>query len=44
MRLSARLSREGRFLRGLLRTLGRVRSSTSQSSILLCDDLEASVD
>jgi fatty-acyl-CoA synthase len=44
MRWSARLSREWRFLRGLTRTLGRVRSITAASTNLLCDDLEAAVD
>ncbi len=44
MRLSARLNREWRFLKGLLRTLGRVRSISAQSANLLCDDLEAAVD
>ncbi|MDR3507000.1 MAG: long-chain-acyl-CoA synthetase [Caulobacteraceae bacterium] len=44
MRLSARVKREFRFLRGLLRTLKRVRSIAADSPNLICDDLEAAVD
>jgi len=44
MRLKARVKREYRFLRGLLRTLGRVRSIAADSPNLICDDLEAAVD
>ncbi|HEX7761382.1 MAG TPA: long-chain-acyl-CoA synthetase [Caulobacteraceae bacterium] len=44
MRLSARLKREWRFLQGLFRTLGRVRSIAADSTNLICDDLEAAVD
>jgi fatty-acyl-CoA synthase len=43
MRLKARLQREWRFLRGLSRTLARVKSITPDSENLLCDDLEAAV-
>jgi fatty-acyl-CoA synthase len=43
MRLKARLQREWRFLRGLGRTLGRVKSIDPDSAHLLCDDLEAAV-
>jgi fatty-acyl-CoA synthase len=43
MRLQARLQREWRFLRGLSRTLSRVRSINPDSDNLLCDDLEAAV-
>ena len=38
------LSREIRFLTGLLRTLGRVSSIKATSKTLICDDLEAAVD
>jgi fatty-acyl-CoA synthase len=44
MRLQARVKREYRYLRGLLRTLARVRSIATDSSNLICDDLEAAVD
>ncbi len=44
MRLKARVQREVRFLRGLLRTLRRVRSIAGDSPHLACDDLEAAVD
>jgi len=44
MRLQARVKREYRFLRGLFRTLGRVRSIAQTSTNLICDDLEAAVD
>jgi fatty-acyl-CoA synthase len=43
MRLKARLQREWRFLRGLNRTLARVKSIDPDSQNLLCDDLEAAV-
>jgi fatty-acyl-CoA synthase len=43
MRLKARLQREWRFLRGLNRTLGRVKSIAPDSATLICDDLEAAV-
>ncbi|MDB5447319.1 MAG: acyl-CoA synthase [Phenylobacterium sp.] len=43
MRLQARLQREWRFLRGLNRTLGRVKSIAPDSDNLICDDLEAAV-
>jgi fatty-acyl-CoA synthase len=41
MRLKARLEREWRFLRGLTRTLARVKSIAPDSDNLICDDLEA---
>ncbi|WP_293902791.1 long-chain-acyl-CoA synthetase [Phenylobacterium sp.] len=44
MSFMARLKREWRFLRGLTRTLGRVRSIAADSPHLLTDDLEAAVD
>jgi len=44
MGLTARLKRDWRFLRGLFRTLGRVRSIAPNSPNLICDDLEAAVD
>ena len=44
MRLRARLMREFKYLRGLLRTLGRVRSIAPGSPQLICDDIEAAVD
>jgi len=40
----SRAAREWRFLRGLYRTLGRVRSISADSDWLTCDDLEAAVD
>jgi len=43
MRLRAKLKRDLRFMRGLLRTLGRVKSIRPDSSNLLCDDIEAAV-
>lgn len=43
MRLKARLQREWRFLRGLLRTLSRLKGIEPDSENLLCDDLEAAV-
>src|SRR6201985_2459726 len=44
MRLSARIEREIKFLRGLFRPLGKVRSIAPDSPTLICDDLEAAVD
>ncbi|HVI32636.1 long-chain-acyl-CoA synthetase [Phenylobacterium sp.] len=44
MRLKARLQREWRFLRGLNRTLGRVKSIAPDSDNLICDDLQAAVE
>jgi fatty-acyl-CoA synthase len=44
MPLKARLQREWRFLRGLNRTLGRVKSIASDSPNLICDDLQAAVE
>lgn len=44
MRLLDRLKCEWRFLQGLMRTLGRVRSIAAESTNLICDDLEAAVD
>jgi fatty-acyl-CoA synthase len=44
MRLKARLSREYRFLRGLTRTLNRVKSISKESRNLVCDDLQAAMD
>ena len=44
MRFWARAKREVRFLRGLLRTLERVKSIKPDSSDLACDDIEAAVD
>ncbi|RAK60310.1 long-chain-acyl-CoA synthetase [Phenylobacterium hankyongense] len=43
MALKARLQREWRFLRGLNRTLKRVKSISPESDNLVCDDLEAAV-
>ncbi|WP_395670365.1 AMP-binding protein, partial [Phenylobacterium sp.] len=40
MRLKARLKREWRFLRGLRRTLNRVKSIAPDSPNLICDDLQ----
>jgi fatty-acyl-CoA synthase len=40
----ARIRREVKFIRGLLRTLKRVKSITPDSTNLICDDLEAAVD
>ena len=42
--IMVKLSRELRFLSGLARTLGRVRSVSAESEQLICDDLEAAVD
>jgi fatty-acyl-CoA synthase len=44
MKLRARVQREVRFLRGLMRTLKRVRSIAADSPNLICDDIEAAVD
>ena len=44
MGLWARVLREFKFLRALVRTLRRVGSIAPQSSHLICDDLEAAVD
>ena len=44
MRLTDRVRREYRFVRGLFRTLGRVRSIAATSTNLICDDVEAAVD
>ena len=43
MPLRARLQRDWRFLRGLSRTLARVKSIRPDSPNLLCDDVEAAV-
>jgi fatty-acyl-CoA synthase len=43
MSLKAKLQREWRFMRGLNRTLGRVKSIASDSPNLICDDLQAAV-
>ena len=44
MSLAARLKREWRFLRPLMRTLQRVRSVSADSPQLSCDDLQDAVD
>jgi fatty-acyl-CoA synthase len=44
MRLKARLQREWRFVRGLNRTLKRVKSVAPDSANLICDDLQAAVE
>ena len=44
MRLQTRIQRELKFLRGLVRTLLRVRTIRPDSSRLICDDIEAAVD
>ena len=44
MNLQARVRREIKFLRGLWRTLGRVKGIAPDSNHLICDDLEAAVD
>ena len=44
MRLSQKIRREVRFLKGLSRTLKRVKSIAPDSVNLICDDLEAAVD
>jgi fatty-acyl-CoA synthase len=44
MSLKAKLQREWRFLRGLNRTLNRVKSIAPDSEVLACDDLQAAVE
>jgi fatty-acyl-CoA synthase len=44
MRLQTRIQRELKFLRGLVRTLLRVRTIRPDSTRLVCDDIEAAVD
>ncbi len=44
MSLAARIRREWRFIRPLIRTLNRVRSVAADSPHLSCDDLEDAVD
>ena len=44
MRLKARLDREWRFLKGLNRTLARVKTIKPDSPNLVCDDLQAAVE
>lgn len=44
MGLMARIARELRFLKGILRTMGRVKSIDPESNNLICDDWEAAVD
>ena len=44
MPLKAKLQREWRFLRGLDRTLKRVKTIASDSPNLICDDIQAAVD
>lgn len=44
MRLRQKIRREVKFLRGLTRTLKRVKSIAPDSSNLICDDVEAAVD
>lgn len=44
MALKAKLQREWRFLRGLNRTLNRVKSIAPDSPNLVCDDIQAAVD
>src|SRR4051794_28710611 len=44
MRFSARLQRDGRFMRGLNRTLKRVKSIARDSDNLVCDDIQAAVE
>ncbi len=44
MSLASRLAREWLFLRGLVRTLARVRSISAHSANLVCDDLELAVE
>src|ERR1700757_3400560 len=44
MSLRAKLQREWRFLRGLNRTLARVKSIAPDSENLACDDLQAAVE
>ena len=44
MRLQARIAREWRFLRGLSRTLKRVKSIAGESDNLVCDDIQAAME
>ncbi len=44
MKLKARIARDVRYMRGALRTLGRVKAIAPDSKNLACDDIEASVD
>src|SRR5215472_12705202 len=44
MPLKAKLEREWKFLRGLDRTLGRVKSIAADSEELVCDDIQAAVE
>src|SRR5436190_1678375 len=44
MPLKAKLQREWRFLRGLNRTLGRVKSIAPDSRNLICDDIQEAVE
>src|SRR3990167_7800230 len=44
MRLKARLERDWRFMRGLKRTLKRVKTIAPSSPNLICDDLQAAVE
>jgi fatty-acyl-CoA synthase len=44
MRFRARLKRDWRFLRGLNRTLARVKTIAKDSPNLICDDLQAAVE
>jgi fatty-acyl-CoA synthase len=44
MSLKARLERDLKYVRGLKRTLGRVKTIAPDSKNLLCDDLQAAVD
>src|ERR1700754_4992442 len=44
MRLRQTIKREIKFLKGLSRTLKRVKSIAPDSNNLICDDLEAAVD
>ena len=44
MRFRARLKRDWRFLRGLNRTLARVKTIAKDSDNLICDDLQDAVD
>ncbi|MBI1198343.1 MAG: long-chain-acyl-CoA synthetase [Phenylobacterium sp.] len=44
MTFRARIKRDWRFLRGLNRTLGRVKSIARESPNLICDDLQAAVE
>jgi len=44
MPLKDKLQREWRFLRGLNRTLGRVKSIAADSENLICDDIQAAVE